>query len=181
MKTRFAVVFCCIGVHLRSSAAAKRFLRGLLASRGCTAGSARLRCIFAANRKRRTARASVRDAAAGNVVCGAMRRRAKRERESTHHRDAAVEPHQLHRDLPLVMEHREHCIKHAIACAHEDRVRRIGPDTLIPCFAPSFTAGAMTSDFFRAALAPSPPWDSSPPPRFADWQSRHRAGSDQSV
>ena len=39
-----------------------------------------------------------------------MRRRGDRDRQSTMHRDAALKPHELHRNLTLVVVHGDHAI-----------------------------------------------------------------------
>ncbi len=48
---------------------------------------------------------------ARDVVRRAVRRRADRERKAAEQRDAAIEAHQLHRDLALVVVHREHRVE----------------------------------------------------------------------
>src|SRR6516162_8243243 len=62
-----------------------------------------------------------------------MRRCADRKRETAKKRHAAVKTHQLHRDLALVVVHRQHCIESAAFSAKENGVRRerpFGEDTL---------------------------------------------------
>ncbi len=61
---------------------------------------------------------------AGDVVGGAVRGRADRKREAAHQRDAAIETHQLHRDLALVVIHRHDRVEVAASRAHEHRVGR---------------------------------------------------------
>ena len=53
--------------------------------------------------------------------------RADREREAADQRDAAVEAHQLHGDLTLVVVHGENGIEVAVLGPQEHRVRRERP------------------------------------------------------
>jgi hypothetical protein len=71
-----------------------------------------------------TARADVGDAAPRDVVGGAVRGRANGEREPADQGDAALEPHQLHRDLALVVVHGEHGVEIAVPRPQENRVGR---------------------------------------------------------
>src|SRR5262249_56115526 len=62
-----------------------------------------------------------------------MRRCADRKRETAEKRHAAIETHQLHRDLALVVVHRQHGVESAAFSAKENGVRRerpFGEDTL---------------------------------------------------
>ena len=56
-----------------------------------------------------------------------MRRRADRKREAAQDRHPAIEAHQLHRDLALVVIHRQHRIERAILGAQENGVGRKRP------------------------------------------------------
>lgn len=56
------------------------------------------------------------------LEASAMSRGADREREAADQGDAAVEAHQLHRDLALVMIHGQHGIEIAVLGAQEDGV-----------------------------------------------------------
>jgi hypothetical protein len=56
-----------------------------------------------------------------------VRRRADRKRKPTEKRHTAIETHQLHRDLALVVVHRQHCIESAAFGAKENGIRRERP------------------------------------------------------
>ena len=56
-----------------------------------------------------------------------MRRRADRKRKPTEKSHTAIETHQLHRDLALVVVHRQHRIKRAAFGAKEDGIGREWP------------------------------------------------------
>src|SRR5258708_25396761 len=56
-----------------------------------------------------------------------MRRRADRKGEAAEERDAAIETHQLHRDLALIVVHREYRIERAAFGAKEDGIGRERP------------------------------------------------------
>ncbi|EKE16931.1 MAG: hypothetical protein ACD_10C00712G0001 [uncultured bacterium] len=54
-----------------------------------------------------------------------MRRCANRERQAPHQGHAAIKPHQLHRNLSLIVVHGQYRVKSAIFGTNEYRVRRI--------------------------------------------------------
>jgi hypothetical protein len=66
--------------------------------------------------------ADIGNALACDIVGGSVRRRANRERKAAEQGDAAVEAHQLHRDLALIVIHGQHGIKHPALGAQEYRV-----------------------------------------------------------
>ena len=86
-----------------------------------------------------------------------MRRRADRERQAAEQRHAAIEAHQLHRDLALVVVHRQHRVECAALGAQEHGVGRKRPlDRDALRSGARATAGAMMSISSRPKLPPSP-------------------------
>src|ERR671918_863094 len=58
-------------------------------------------------------------ARAGDVERAAVRGRGDRHRQAGEDRDAALEAHELHRDLALVVIHGDHGIERAVPGTHE--------------------------------------------------------------
>src|SRR6185503_20109605 len=66
--------------------------------------------------------ADIRLAEAGDVVCRSVRRRRDWNGQAALHGNAALEAHQLHRDLTLVVVHRDDAVVRAAARANEDGI-----------------------------------------------------------
>src|SRR5262245_21688750 len=82
---------------------------------------------FGRQQERGAGRAYIGGSLAGDDVCGAVRGRADREWEAAQDCDPPVEAHQLHRDLPLVVEHGEYGVELPAFRPHEYGVRRVRP------------------------------------------------------
>ena len=71
--------------------------------------------------------AHVGDALPRNVISSAVRRRSDRDRQAALNRNTALESHQFHRDLALIVIHGDDSVVVTIFCTHEDRVSRERP------------------------------------------------------
>ena len=102
------------------------------------------------------------DVAADDIEGAAARARGHGHRQAAVQRDAAVEAHELHRDLALVVVHRHHRIEIAAARGEEHRVGRQRPRASMPSRRERSTAGAMMSISSRPIEPPSPACGLSP-------------------
>ncbi len=96
------------------------------------------------------------DALAGNVIGRAMRRRHQRETRSRRAASRLLEADELHRDLTLIVIHRQHAVELALAGAHEHRVGWKRPVADDPLALAARTTGSSTSISSRPKLPPSP-------------------------
>src|SRR5258708_38379127 len=109
------------------------------------------------------------DSFSGDVVGRSVCRRTDREIKAAEQGHAAIEAHQLHRDLTLVMVHREHRVKRAVFRAKENRIcgkRPFGRDTV---GAGLFHGGFNRVYFLAPEISPTAPArikapDPHPPP-----------------
>src|SRR6266536_3129906 len=70
-----------------------------------------LRTHLCGKQQRGPAGPRIGDTFSGNVIGAAMRRSQKRHRKAAEKRYALIEPDQLHRDLTLIVIHRQHSIE----------------------------------------------------------------------
>ena len=117
------------------------------------AGNTLFRSHFCRHQEGGAGGADVGNAFPGDVVSRAVRRRTDREREAAQQRDAPVEAHQLHGDLPLVVIHGQYRVEGAIAGADENGIRRIGAGSIETTRHGSLDGRFDDLDFLAAAIA----------------------------
>lgn len=82
-----------------------------------------------------------------------MCRRTNGKRQTTEHRHATVESHHLHRDLSLVVVHRQHRVETFLHCAQEYGVSRKRAFDVQSLFAGALNRGFDDLDLFHAETA----------------------------
>src|SRR4029079_6733478 len=97
--------------------------------------------------------ADVRDPFAGDVVRGSMRRRTDWKWKTAHQRDATIEAHQLHRDLFLIVIHRDDGVEAALLRTDEHGVRRKRSVDIDPFASCDFHGGRDHVDLLAAEVA----------------------------